>query len=117
MYKVGGWKAKPGSWSKGFRSSPFIGTGKIIINGFEVSKMNNKKIKVISDWNERVKVLYWRSNLLSNFEIKKPKKTKTNTQSYIEPSWFPHTPVILYKRGLAECEFWYTFNKEKSETT
>ena len=63
-----------------------MGTGEITIKGLELSKINNRKIKVINDWNDRVKVLYGRSNLLSYFEIKKPKKTKTNTQSNIDPS-------------------------------
>ena len=50
-----------------------MGTGEITIKGLELSKINNRKIKVINDWNDRVKVLYGRSNLLSYFEIKKPK--------------------------------------------
>ena len=43
MYKFGGWNAKQGSWSRGFKSWPFIGTGEIKIKGLEVSKTNNKK--------------------------------------------------------------------------
>ena len=34
-----------------------MGTGEITIKGLELSKINNRKIKVINDWNDRVKVL------------------------------------------------------------
>ena len=33
-----------------------------------------------------------------------PYMLRIRTQRSMEPSWFPHTPEILYRRGLAECE-------------
>ena len=46
-----------------------------------------------------------------------PKKERISTHRSIEPSWFPHTPVILKRSGCAELLFSKTFRTEKSEVT
>ena len=48
-------------------------------------------------------------------ETKKVKADKINTHNKSEPSWFPHTPLILYINGFKVCELFETINKEKSE--
>ena len=48
-------------------------------------------------------------------ETKKVKADKINTHNKSEPSWLPHTPLILYINGFKVCELLETINREKSD--
>ena len=52
---------------------------------------------------------------LSDYYDVNLKKDRIKIHSIREPSWLPHTPLILYINGLSECELFVTIDKEKSE--
>ena len=51
------------------------------------------------------------------YEKIKVYEDKTRSHNNIDPSWFPHTPVILYNNGFDECELLKTLRFEKSDMT
>ena len=106
--------ANPGSCNKGFRSLPSICGGKILSNGFEVKRTNIPTRKQRSPWIWSI-VDFNVNSIILFLEKRKPKKLITSNHSKIEPSWLPHTPVILYISGNSLFEFFDVINKEKSD--
>ena len=114
MYRTGGWIAKAGSCKIGFKPKPSLTSTELTKNGLEARITNEEKHRNKKDWKTIVSFCIESSKVLLNAKNILYKLMISN-HSNIDPSWLPHVPVILYNRGLEECEFWKTLKFEKSE--
>ena len=112
---MGGWKARPGSCSKGFNPKPSVGGLIDLWNGFERNKIKIKKEKIIKFCIPSIllKNKFFGKDLV--IDNKKVNKVKIRIHNNIDPSWFPHKPEILYIMGLSVWEWLATKFIENSE--
>ena len=87
--------ASPMSCSTGLRSRPSIGAGTRRRNGLEVVTMKARKAKPIQPCTESTSAFSRSGRLVPKAATRAPKSARMSTHRSIEPSWFPHTPVIL----------------------
>ena len=73
---------------------------------------DNYQVWIHSKFNINTEIYNFPVNIIKNKQI-----LNIKSHSKIEPSWLPHTPVILYMNGFCISEFCHTVTKEKSETT
>ncbi len=74
---------------------PFTGAGNRRMNGFEVSRMNRKNPVPTMPCTASTRARRLGGRLRPNSATAAPNKVRISTHSSIEPSWLPHTPVIL----------------------
>ncbi len=115
-YRNGGWNAKPGSCNSGFRSCPSKGGTARRVNGLEVNRIKAKNATPIAACTPSTRARSVGGSDWPNHAAQAPNSATISTHSSMDPSWFPHVPLILYSIGLAECEFSTTSRSEKSDT-
>ena len=79
--------------------------------------MNSRKPTPIMPWMPSTRAFSVGGRLRPKPATMAPNIARISTQRTIEPSWFPHTPEILYSIGLAEWLFCTTLETVKSLTT
>ena len=92
---MGGWNARPGSWSSGLRSRPSSGGGNTRAKGLEVNSENDRKPTAIQAWTDSTRARKVGGRLRPKPATAAPKMARISTQSTMEPSWLPHTLVTL----------------------
>ena len=86
-----------------------------MLNGLEVKIVNDEKPIIIICWNIKVRYLSL-TDLCPEFKkYNKIEIVKINNHSNKLPSWFPHDPLILYKRGFVVWELLKTVRLLNSE--
>ena len=83
------------SCSSGFRSCPSIGGAAMRAKGSDVSRMNSRNAAAIQDWTQSTSPRRSAGMPREATATAAAKVARISTQSSIEPSWFPQTPVIL----------------------
>ena len=86
-------------------------------NGLDVSRMNSRKPTAIMPCTASTRARRAGGKLSLNSATAAEHSDSMNTHSSMEPSWFPHTPVILYSSGLSVWLFSATLMTEKSDVT
>ena len=79
--------------------------------------MNSRKPTPIMPCTASTRARSSGGRLLLNTATAAAHSDSMNTHRSMEPSWFPHTPVILYSSGLSVWLFSTTFSTLKSEVT
>ena len=92
---MGGWKARPGSWSRGLSSRPSAGGGNTRAKGFEVNSVKLRKPTAIQAWIASTRARKEGGRLRPKPATAAPKVARISTQSTMEPSWLPQTLVTL----------------------
>ena len=82
---------------------------------YKTNIINTKKANMMDVWTVIVLSNTLLGMFLSYFIIKNKQILKIKSHSKIEPSWLPHTPVILYTNGFCISEFCHTVTREKSD--
>jgi hypothetical protein len=93
------------------------GGGNTRRNGLDVNTVKVRNPAAIQACTASARALRVAGRPCPNRATAAPKPASIRIHNSIDPSWFPHTPVILYSIGFAECEFSTTFTTVKSETT
>ena len=101
----------------GFNPLPSEGTGLRRKKGFDVNRINSKNATAISDCILRALAFNGGGIFRPHTATAAPNIDKIKTQSSIEPSWLPQTPLTLYSKGLSEWLLLYTSRSEKSDIT
>ena len=74
---------------------PSTGAGTSRRNGFEVKRMKSRNAAAIQRLHREHDGLQRRAGCAPNAATSAPNSARMSTQSSIEPSWFPQTPVTL----------------------
>ena len=108
---------KPGSCSRGFRSSPSTAEGINRPNGFEVKITNIRKPEETSPSTARVRARKSSGKFLLNSATAKVHRQRINSHRSNEPSCEPHTAENRYSMGNCQLLFRATYSTEKSCVT
>ena len=85
-YSMGGWKASPGSWSRGLRPWPSAAAGIIRSKGFDVNRMNKRKPMEISPCTPSARARKVDGRWRPKAATEAPKSVRMNTHRTMEPS-------------------------------
>jgi hypothetical protein len=83
---MGGWKARPGSCSRGFRSRPSRGGGNTRSKGLEVNSMKVRNPIEIQAWTPSTRVRRLGGRLAPKPATAAPKRVRISTHNNMEPS-------------------------------